>query len=69
MDQNYPDIYSFNIIFNNMKKREILSLEKRLDKSINWVEKYKNKIHPTISFIQAVELRGMGIDVTQLKLK
>jgi hypothetical protein len=41
-------------------------LEKRLDKSIKWVEENKTKIHPSISFIQSVELYNMGIDVTQL---
>ena len=47
-------------------KPELLNLEKRLDKSIKWVEEHKNEIHPSISFIQSVELYDMGIDVTQL---
>jgi hypothetical protein len=50
-------------------KPELLNLEKRLDKSIKWVEEHKNEIHPSISFIQSVELYDMGIDVTQLTPK
>ena len=46
--------------------QELLMLEKRLDKSIKWVEEHKNEIHPSISFIQSVELYDMGIDVTQI---
>jgi hypothetical protein len=48
---------------------ELLNLEKRLDKSIKWVEEHKNEIHPSISFIQSIELYDMGIDVTQLNPK
>jgi len=45
---------------------ELKNLEERLNKSISWVEKHRNLIHPSISFIQAVEIHDMGIDVTQL---
>jgi len=48
---------------------EFINLEKRLDRSCEWVEKHKTEIHPSISFIQAIELYGMGIDVTQLTPK
>lgn len=48
-------------------KPELRGLERRLDKSCKWVEENRNEIHPSISFIQAVELYDMGIDVTQLK--
>lgn len=48
-------------------KPELRGLERRLDKSCKWVEENRNEIHPSISFIQAVELFDMGIDVTQLK--
>jgi len=48
---------------------ELTNLEKRLNKSIKWVEEHKNEIHPSISFIQSVELYDMGVDVTQLKPK
>jgi len=30
---------------------------------------HRNEIHPSISFIEAIELYDMGIDVTQLKPK
>ena len=50
-------------------KPELLYLEKRLDKSIKWVEKNKNKIDPSISFIESIELYDFEIDVTQLKPK
>lgn len=46
---------------------EFINLEKRLDKSIKWVEKNKDKIE--IPFLQAVTLYDMGLDVTQLKIK
>jgi hypothetical protein len=36
-------------------KPELLNLEKRLNKSIKWVEENTNEIHPSISFIQAAE--------------
>ena len=49
-------------------KPELERLDKRLTKSIDWVEKNKANIDPSISFIQAFELYDMGIDVTQLKL-
>lgn len=49
-------------------KPELEGLDKRLTKSIDWVEKNKPNIDPSISFIQAFELYDMGIDVTQLKL-
>jgi hypothetical protein len=47
-------------------KSEFIFLEKRLDKSIKWVEENRNEIHPSISFIQSVEFYDMGVDVTQL---
>ena len=50
-------------------KPELINLEKRLNKSIDWVERNRNQIHPSISLIQSVELYDMGIDVTQLNPK
>ena len=50
-------------------KPELRGLERRLDKSCKWVEEHRNEIHPSISFIEAIELYDMGIDVTQLKNK
>lgn len=50
-------------------KPEIIHHEKKLNKAFEWVEKNKAEIHPSISFIQSVELYNMGIDVTQLKPK
>jgi len=50
-------------------KPELRGLERRLDKSFKWVEEHRNEIHPSISFIQAIEVYDMGIDVTQLKPK
>ena len=50
-------------------KPEFRGLERRLNKSCKWVKEYKNEIHPSISFIQAIELYDMGIDVTQVKPK
>jgi len=58
-----------NCEFPEILKPEFKFLEKRLDKSIKFVEKHIDEIHQSISFIQAVELYDMGIDVTQLKLK
>jgi hypothetical protein len=37
-----------------------------MDLSIKWVDKNRDKIHKSISFIQSVESRSMGLDVTQL---
>jgi hypothetical protein len=48
-------------------QREFCFLDKRIEKSCNWVEKNKNNIHSCISFIQAIELYDFGIDVTRLK--
>ena len=45
---------------------ELRNLEKRLGKSTKWVEKNKSEIHPSISWIQSIQLHDMGIDVTQL---
>ena len=45
---------------------ELNYLEKRLHKSIKWVEENRNDIHPSISSIEAASLYDMGIDVTQL---
>ena len=53
----------------NILNPEFRFKNERLDKSIKWVEKNKNEIDPKISFIQAIELRDMGIDVTQIKIK
>ena len=50
-------------------KPELIHLENRLDKSCKWVEEHRNEIHPSISFIQAMGLYDMGVDVTQLKPK
>jgi len=52
-----------------MLNPEFRFLEKRLDKSIEWVNKHRDEIHPSISFIQAIEIYDMGIDVTQIKPK
>lgn len=52
-----------------MYKPELRGLERRLDKSCKWVEEHKNEIHPSISFIQAIELYDMGIDVTMTMLQ
>lgn len=46
---------------------ELKWFDKRLTNSIDWVQKNKVDIHPSIPFIQAVELYDMGIDVVQLK--
>ena len=48
-------------------QREFYLLDKRMEKSCNWVEKNKNNIHSSISFIEAVTFYDLGIDVTQLK--
>jgi len=48
---------------------ELKNVDHRLDKAIKIYEKNKNKIHPSISYIQAIELFDFGIDVTQLKIK
>ena len=48
---------------------ELINLEKRINKACLWVEKHRTEIHPSISFIQSVELYDMGIDVTQLTPK
>jgi hypothetical protein len=53
----------------NILNSEFRFLNERLAKSIKWVEDNKNQIDPKTSFIQAVQLRDMGIDVTQFKLK
>lgn len=47
-------------------KPELIFREKRLDKAIKWVEENRKSIHPSISFIEAIELYDFGIDVTQL---
>jgi hypothetical protein len=46
---------------------ELVNKERRLDKAISWVERNRHTIHPSISFIQAIELYDMGIDVAQIK--
>jgi len=46
---------------------EFRFLDKRLDKAVKWVEENRKDIHPSISFIQAIEIYDMGIDVTQIK--
>lgn len=51
---------------NNLLKPEFRFKENRLDKSYKWVEQHRDEIHPSISFIQAVELYDMGIDPTQI---
>lgn len=48
---------------------ELIGLDRRIDKSCKWVEEHRDEIHPSISFIQAVELFDFGIDVTQIKPK
>lgn len=45
---------------------ELKGLERRLDRACKWVEENREKIHPSISFIQAIELYDFGIDVTQI---
>ena len=50
-------------------RTELEMLETRMDKAVKFVEKHKDEIHPSISFIQAIELYDMGLDVTQLKPK
>jgi len=52
----------------NIFEAELNHIDKRLNKSIKWVEKNRNKIDDKISFIQAIELYDMSIDVTQIKL-
>lgn len=62
---NRPNEYDTPEIY----ERELANLESRMDKSISLAEKHRHEIHPSISFIQAVELYGMGIDATQLNPK
>jgi len=45
---------------------ELKFKETRIEKAINWVEKHREDIHPSISFIQSVELYDFGLDVTQI---
>lgn len=46
---------------------ELINLEHRLDRSINWVESRKNQLHRSMSFIEAIELYDMGLDASQYK--
>lgn len=48
---------------------ELELLDKRLDDACRWVQKNRKDIHHSISFIDAVHFRDMGIDVTQLNKK
>ncbi len=55
-----------NWYISELLEPEFLNLNKRMDKVIKWVEEHKSEINLSISFIQAVELYDMGLDVTQL---
>ena len=48
--------------------REFRAREAITTQSIEWVERNRKEIDPRISFIEAVELRSYGIDVTQIKI-
>lgn len=47
---------------------EFNNLEKRMDKSYNWVKKNRADIDKNISFFDAMSFYDMGVDVTQLKI-
>jgi len=48
---------------------ELIASEREFRRSIKFVEEHRDEIDKNISFIEAVELRNLGIDVTQLRKK